>query len=304
MDIKEFIQRANLAIKNNHKDDVLLTHNNKFLRAQILLKLIKSLSNFLKVFEFKNEIVFKKNLPFILIDGLYFRIEQLFYLKKSGSHQVSEVKNTIKFLEKNKIQPDLIIDAGACWGEYSLFLANHFKKSKVFSIEGSKNNFHIFATNLENNPSLKDNIKPFNLILSDNNGKAEIQNHVSGMNKVRKYNELPSANYITVNTTTLRNFCKNNSIKKIDFIKIDIEGGELKLLDDLIYLPIKSIQIELIKDNLIYENINFLKKISTKYRFYNFENHTQIKVNKIIDGLEEHFKHKNTIDLFLIKKND
>ena len=107
---------------------------------------------------------------------------------------------------------------------------------------------------------MKDSIKPFNLILSDNNGKAKIQNHVSGMNKVSECDDPPSTSYITVNSTTLRNFCKNNSIRKIDFIKIDIEGGELKLLDDLIYLPIKSIQIELIKDNLIYENIDFLKK--------------------------------------------
>ena len=38
-----------------------------------------------------------------------------------------------------------------------------------------------------------------------------------------------------------------------------LEGSELKLLDDLIDLPIKFIQIELINYNSVEQNVNFWK---------------------------------------------
>ena len=95
-------------------------------------------------------------------------------------------------------------------------------------------------------------------------------------------------------------FVLKTQLKKIDFLKIDIEGSELKLLNDLLNLPIKSMQIELIKDNPLDANIEFLNKISYKYQFYNFTSHVKENVDDLIKNLEKHFKSKATIDLFLI----
>ena len=85
MNIKEFLERSNLAIKNKKKDETLLTHQNKFLRYRLLLRLIQQLSGLLSVFEFKNDIFFKENIPFIIINDLYSRLIIFFTLKNQVS---------------------------------------------------------------------------------------------------------------------------------------------------------------------------------------------------------------------------
>ena len=123
------------------------------------------------------------------------------------------------------------------------------------------------------------------------------------MNIVLDNNHEFYGNYSTVASKTLSRFCKENFIENIDFMKIDIEGSELKLLEDLISLPIKLIQIELINANPINDNLKFLDKLSEKYYFYDFTTHNMIKLKDMELNLEDHFKKEKTIDLFLLKKN-
>lgn len=301
MNFKEFINRANIAINDNKKDKVLLNNENKFLRANFILQLLKNLSKYLEFFDFKNNIIFIRNDAFIIIDGIKFKLDHFFYLKKSGIPQVSEILNTLRFIDKYDITPNYIIDLGACWGEYSLFLANEFPNAKIFSIEGAVKNYLLFKTNLQENQSISKLIYPSNLIMSDHIGEEQITNEISTMNVVKKHS-LNSDNLIMVESTTLKEFCKNNNIDKIDFIKIDIEGSEIKLLDDLLNLNIKSIQIEIINYNSISVNIHFLQALSKNYNFVNFNSLEIESINDIIDITKNTLNKKSTIDLFLIKK--
>ena len=59
-----------------------------------------------------------------------------------------------------------------------------------------------------------------------------------------------------------------------------LEGSELKLLDDLIDLPIKFIQIELINYNSVEQNVNF----------FNFNEYNQENLVDIIKNLKEDLK--------------
>ena len=59
-----------------------------------------------------------------------------------------------------------------------------------------------------------------------------------------------------------------------------LEGSELKLLDDLIDLPIKFIQIELINYNSVEQNVNF----------FNFNEYNQENLVNIIKNLKEDLK--------------
>ena len=65
------------------------------------------------------------------------------------------------------------------------------------------------------------------------------------MNTVRDFST-NFKNYTKMTSSTLTNFCDKNCIKSIDFIKIDIEGSELKLLNDLNNLSIKSFRLNLL----------------------------------------------------------
>ena len=91
---------------------------------------------------------------------------------------------------------------------------------------------------------------------------------------------------------------ENSNIQII--VKAKIDEAMIELLNDLLDLPIKSMQIELIKDNPLNANIEFLNKLFYKYQFYNFTSHIKENVDDLIKNLEKHFKNKATIDLFLI----
>ena len=301
MEYQEFIKRTKNAIVNKSKDEILLNNENRFLRANLILQLLKNTSHYLKFFDFQNNIIFEKNDPFILIDDLKFKLDTLFFLKKSGVPQISEVKNTISFIKSCNLNPNVIIDLGACWGEYSLFLAREFTNSKIYSIEGSLKNYEILLTNLKYNSSISKSVLPYNIIISNQNGIQEITNEIGTMNTVREFSK-NFKNYTKMTSSTLANFCKKNYIESIDFIKIDIEGSELKLLNDLNNLPIKSIQIELINYNSIEKIVHFIKTLSKNFNYVKYDNQKIINTDETIDLINKTLQKKPTIDIFLVKK--
>ena len=90
------------------------------------------------------------------------------------------------------------------------------------------------------------------------------------MNTVRDFSK-NFKKFTKISSSTLANFCEKNNIKIIDFIKIDIEGSELKLLNDLNNLSIKSIQIELINYNSTEKITHFIKTLSKNYHYVKYE---------------------------------
>lgn len=302
MQQKEFIDRLNLCFKTNKKDIKLLSHEVKFLRAQLLLKSLNSISKTLSLFDFKDNIIFENNLPFILLDEIKFLLNHQLFLKHTGKKFVSSSYETIKFLEHFNIKPKNIIDLGACWGEFSLFLSKKFPNSNIFSIEGSEKNYDVLNINLNHNPYLSKNIKTFNLIISDKDGYEEISDTTSTMNTLKSVINKEEIRYKTIVSNKLETFIMNHNID-IDFIKIDIEGSELKLLPDLKKIFTKSIQIELINYNTIEANIDFLEQLSTCYDFYDPKDWILLNIKNLKQIVKETLKMKPTIDIFMVKKN-
>ena len=104
---------------------------------------------------------------------------------------------------------------------------------------------------------------------------------VFGLNKLKKKK---------IKTYTLTSLLKKNKIRKIDFMNIDIEDSELKVLKTLNfnYFDIKVICIEVINQfNTKQSNINkdkiikILKKNNYILRFKTFVNYIFIKNEKI-----------------------
>ena len=111
MDQKEFLNRLNFCFKTNKKDNSLLTHENKFLRAQLLLNNLSSISKTLSLFDFKDDILFENNLPFIVIEEIKFLLNHKFFLKHTGKNFLSSSIESIDFLNHFKINPQNIICA-------------------------------------------------------------------------------------------------------------------------------------------------------------------------------------------------
>ena len=190
---------------------------------------------------------------------------------------------------------------GACWGEFSLFLSKKYPNSNIFSIEGSKKNYDILNINLNYNPDFSKKIKTFNLIISDKDGYEEISDSTSTMNTLKSVINKKEIRYNTIKSNKLETFVMKHNID-IDFIKIDIEGSELKLLSDLKKISSNGMQIELINYNSIETNIEFLEHISTDYDFYEPNGWVLLNMKNLKQLVTETLNIKPTIDIFMIKK--
>jgi FkbM family methyltransferase len=156
----------------------------------------------------------------------------------------------------------IIFDVGAHCGESIRFLKPLFPKSIIYSFEPDPDSFRIlFEQNIEN-------VVYLNLALSDRSGlTAFFRNKISHTNSLLKVNlgsndsigiataaAKKDANYsknfnseIQVSTITLDEFCKKNSIGKIDLLKIDVQGAETLVLHGAMEMlaQIKAIIIEI-----------------------------------------------------------
>ncbi|MGB6787381.1 MAG: FkbM family methyltransferase [Candidatus Acidiferrales bacterium] len=118
---------------------------------------------------------------------------------------------------------DVAIDAGGCWGDTALYFAQ--KAADVFSFECIPSNIAIIQENLRLNPQLAAKITVIQKALWDTSAVRLTFNDTGPGSR-------PSSNRagIDVETQTLDDFVSENSLKRVDFIKMDIEGSEPKAL--------------------------------------------------------------------------
>jgi FkbM family methyltransferase len=124
---------------------------------------------------------------------------------------------------------DIVIDAGGCWGDTALYFANQVGiNGKVHVFEFIPNNLNILCKNLDKNKELKKCIsvieKP---IWSEDNIKTYFfDNGPASKVSFAEFNGYTN----TVETISIDKYVQINDIKKVDFIKMDIEGAELPAL--------------------------------------------------------------------------
>ncbi len=181
------------------------------------------------------------------------------------------------FLSKNVTLKDpIIFDVGSHKGKLVSLMNNLYKNALVYCFEPNE----LFNKNLEKNGkniyvhnyAVGEKTEEKNIIIhnidltntlsqiNENSFYLKIKNFISG--KLNKNN-----NYKRVKVISLDDFCKTKEIKNIDFLKIDVEGYEYKVLlgaKDIIK-NVKYIMIEIQKNdmykNYSKENIeNFLKE--------------------------------------------
>jgi FkbM family methyltransferase len=181
------------------------------------------------------------------------------------------------FLTKNVFLKDpIIFDIGSHKGKVVNLMNNLYKNALVYCFEPNE----LLNTNLK---KIGENINVYNYAIGEKNeekeifiNKIDLTNTLSQTNKNSLY--LKIKNFISgklnntnnlkkVKVISLDNFCKINEIKKIDFLKIDVEGYEYKVLlgaRDIIK-NVKYVMLEVQKNDMYQdyskENIeNFLKK--------------------------------------------
>jgi FkbM family methyltransferase len=142
--------------------------------------------------------------------------------------------NVFKHIKKHYGNKALIIfDVGANVGNYSKNLAEFFNSDTlIHSFEPSKKTFQIFLETTSN----YSNIVPNNFGISDKKSDLTLysKNEASGLASVYQRNlehfgiSMDMSEQIKL--LTIDDYCKLNNIDHLHFLKLDIEGHELKAL--------------------------------------------------------------------------
>ena len=133
---------------------------------------------------------------------------------------------------KNEIRPgDVVIDVGANIGYYTLIFAKLVgNMGKVIAFEPEPKNFEILKKNISINKLT--NVILEQKIVSNTNKKTKLFLANSGIVGHHTNPTKNSTNFIEVDSITLDDYLvKNNMSKKINFLKIDVEGAEIKVLE-------------------------------------------------------------------------
>ncbi|MFZ4402344.1 MAG: FkbM family methyltransferase [Bacteroidales bacterium] len=128
-----------------------------------------------------------------------------------------------------------IIDIGAHYGYFSIFAnKNTNNQSTIFAIEPSNMNFEKMTSNINKN-KIK-NIVGLNCAVGTKNENAKLYiGNTSNNSLIRDYSLLKKEKSIEeIEIKTLDTIISENKIEKIDFLKMDCEGSEYLILENII----------------------------------------------------------------------
>ena len=172
------------------------------------------------------------------------------------------VGDTIK--QFNSSFPECYIHAFEPFHDSFSFLKNRFKKTdKIFL-----NNIAVGDRSLEN----------IKMYVTQNKGSSSLLQPIIGANEFWEGNPLSTQKEVKVETITIDKYCEQHNIERIDILKIDVQGNELKVLQgakrmlkekrvSLIFTEI-SIAPNYKEQSEIDEVIKLLRE--NKYRIFNF----------------------------------
>lgn len=120
---------------------------------------------------------------------------------------------------------DIVIDAGACFGDTALaFAAASGKGGKIYSFDPTPAHQETFLANVERNPSLSPRIELVGRALSDVADQS-LRFKVQGAGS-----RFSTEGDLIVSTETIDRFVEQRGLSRVDFIKMDIEGAERSAL--------------------------------------------------------------------------
>jgi FkbM family methyltransferase len=118
---------------------------------------------------------------------------------------------------------DVVIDAGACWGDTTLaFSAQAGKQGRVFGFEMTEENLSVLRGNLADNPALAETVEIMEAPLAATSGQ---EFWVNPMGAASRLESTPGSGKRVV-STSIDDFVRNRNLPTVDFIKFDIEGAE------------------------------------------------------------------------------
>jgi len=168
-------------------------------------------------------------------------------LLQYGAHTRNELSMVIDHIEDD----DIVLDIGAHIGTYSIPIALKAQKGRVFAIEADASSYELLSKNIHLN-NLGSRIVVDNFLatgLENSYGSAQKIINNSGANYfVKKH----SGEGVTCGVN-LATWIADRDLKKIHFIKMDVEGMEYELLSSILHILERDqpkLYIEIVEDQL------------------------------------------------------
>tara|TARA_B100001059_G_scaffold120035_1_gene120243 strand:- start:259 stop:1131 length:873 start_codon:yes stop_codon:yes gene_type:complete len=282
------------------------------LRVYLLKKVINSFKFLLRSLNFNSSILISKNEALLYEKGVALDLFHTNKYLKSSLNEINECYFMVKQLEKIGLKSiKNFFDAGAFCGEYTFYIANKYPEANIISLEGSLDNFKKLLNNYKFSNITNNKIKFINKILSNKEGVAKITKGFNAENRVIHNSESKNTfnnklDYEINETLTIEAICKSNNMINIDYLKIDLEGSEHLLEDDIIKLKPLFIQMEIAPSIIDLSNyLNMLKSLDKYYLFYTSEKGTvnTKRIENISQFYHKCIKNDQPKDIFLKLKS-
>ena len=196
-----------------------------FLSTKTKIIIASILSKILIFFIGKQKRIISRNYIKYEID-LNEAIDLGIFLGIKNENKLYNIKKYLNYKGKN-----ILVDIGSNVGSVTLPLAKLFNLSTIISIEPTKFAFSKLKKNLKLNPSFKRRVKLLNIFISDEKKKVSFV-HSSWKLKVK--NNRHKVHFGTLKKTSNKTKSLSNVLskigKRIDFIKIDVDGYEINVL--------------------------------------------------------------------------
>ncbi len=157
-----------------------------------------------------------------------------------GTHVADSGELNGLYYIKSKLQSSkgsrnwTLFDVGANIGDYSLLLNEVFgARASIYSFEPSAKTYR----KLTENTAVTDKISRYNFALGDKDARTILYSDIdeSGLASVYKrqldHFNIEMSQSEEIEIKTLDSFCTDKGISHIDFLKLDVEGHEIKVLD-------------------------------------------------------------------------
>ena len=208
-------------------------------QAALLLQTFQEAAALAKACQWDGVVVLKDGEVFVDQGGALFQTDGRMFRKRG----VSQAAPMITELRELGIEPRTVLDIGANVGEIAVYLAYHLPDARVVAFEPAPENLAAFDRNLAIQREPLRNLEMVREAVSDRSGQIEFAIGAGELNtamvegNLERLQKNRPATVVSVPTDTLFNYCERLGIDEIDFVKIDVEGGEPLLSDSICRMP-------------------------------------------------------------------
>ncbi len=182
-----------------------------------------------------------------------------------GIYEIDNTKILMKYVKKDQI----VIDLGAHIGYYTLMMAKLVgPNGKVFAFEPEPRNLELLRKNIVENGYKNVIVVPKAVSNKEEDCILYVGQKSFGANRIFKPEKTNSQEFKEIRTQTIKldnYFNENSLLKKISFVKMDIEGSERKALEGMEDILSANNELKILteinKDALEDNNSNYKKML-------------------------------------------